>query len=141
MRFVGTPRWFTVVASLAMIGAFQSASVIAADKPLDIKPDQARDHIGKLVTIIMTVKKAKYSEKRNTVFLDSELDFKDPKNLAVILEADVLKKFKESGTAAPQDHFRDKTIKAQGKLELREDRPYLSITSTADIEIKTDTKS
>ena len=110
------------------------------EKIPEISPEKGRDYVGKKVTVIMAVKKAKFSEKRNTVFLDSEMDFKDTKNMAVILEADVLKKLKAAGNSAPHDHFRDKIIRATGTVELREDRPYLPVTAVADIEIKSETK-
>lgn len=47
-----------------------------------------------------------------------------------------MKKFKEKGISAVHDHFRDKTIKVTGTIELREERPYLPVLETADIEIK-----
>ena len=108
----------------------------AADEPAEITPDKARDHVGKKVVVVMEVKKAKYSEKRDTVFLDSEADFKDAKNLDVVIESAALKKFKEAGISQPQEHFRDKKIKVTGTIELREDRPYLPVLETKDIEIK-----
>ena len=128
--------------SLCLIGlAFTTATAAAwtaenSEKPPEIKPEKAREYVGKKVTVTMAVKKAKYSQNRNTVFLDSESDFKDPSNLAVIIEGDTLKKFKEAGISAPADNFRDKTIRATGQVELREGRPYIPITAVSDIEIK-----
>jgi hypothetical protein len=128
---------FHALVSLMIVAA--NASLWSAEGPgtlPEITPEKAREHVGKKVTVVMAVKKAKYSEKRNTVFLDSETDFKDARNLAVILEADVLKKFKEAGISAPHEHFRDRTIRATGTVELREDRPYLPVTAVRDLEIK-----
>lgn len=128
---------FHALVGLMIVGA--NASLWSAEGPgtlPEITPEKAREYVGKKVTVVMGVKKAKFSEKRNTVFLDSETDFKDARNLAVILEADVLKKFKEAGISAPHEHFRDRTIRATGAVELREDRPYLPVTVVSDIEIK-----
>lgn len=107
-----------------------------ADDEPEITPDKARDHVGQKVVVVMEVKKAKYSEKRDTVFLDSMTDFKDPKNLGVVIESAALKKFKTAGINQPHDHFRDKRITVKGVIELREDLPYLPVLEPADIEIK-----
>jgi hypothetical protein len=84
----------------------------------------------------MTVKASKLSKHRKAVFLDSEEDFHDEKNLGIVIDEDGLKKFRAAGIDEPHEHFKGKKVRAVGTVELREDRPYLPVGDPKDIAIE-----
>lgn len=62
-------------------------AVAAEGEPLT--PMEAQKEAGKKVTVEMVVKAAKDRlEKRGEIYLDSETDFKDEKNFAVVITRD-----------------------------------------------------
>jgi hypothetical protein len=101
----------------------------AADEPKPITAAEAVKSVGKTTVVVeMEVKKAKDRlEKRGIIYLDSEDDFKDPKNLGVAISAEAAAKFKEKGIADPAAHFQGKTIRVRGCVMRFEDRPYLPV--------------
>src|SRR5438270_13161294 len=87
----------------------------AADKPLP--PDRARTKIGETITVEMTVQSAKDRlEKRGEIYLDAEQDFRDPKNFAVVITKAGAAKLKDEGINDHAAHFKDKRIRATGKV-------------------------
>ncbi|MBI3407971.1 MAG: hypothetical protein HY040_06400 [Planctomycetes bacterium] len=98
------------VAFLTTPGAFG-----AGDLPLT--PPEARKKIGETITVEMTVRSAKDRlEKHGEIYLDSEHDFRDPKNFAVVITKLGAAKLKQAGIADPAMHFKDKLIRATGKV-------------------------
>ncbi|MGQ0633399.1 MAG: prepilin-type N-terminal cleavage/methylation domain-containing protein [Planctomycetaceae bacterium] len=130
-------RWLLKSGALALSLLWLTAAHSADDpKPPEIRPEQARDHVGKKVAVTMKVKASKYSIHRKSVYLDSEEDFHDEKNLGVIIEEEGLKKFRAKGIDAPHDQYKGKNIRVVGKIELRDDRPYLPLDEPDNIRIK-----
>ncbi len=112
--------------------------VVAADedKPVQIEAHEARQHEGKLVEVVFEVKTAKFSMKRKTVFLDSETNFMDERNLGVaIVEAGLADLSAQKGIGAPADHFRAKKVRVVGKVVIEETRPYIKIEKADQIDL------
>jgi DNA/RNA endonuclease YhcR with UshA esterase domain len=106
----------------------------AAEEPAPITPTKAIKKVGEKVTVEMKVRAAKNRlEKRGEVYLDSEEDFKDPKNLGVVITRAGAAKFKESGVGDPAEHFLGKTIRATGKVTLVEKRPRIEVDDPKQI--------
>jgi hypothetical protein len=116
-----------VLAALVFAGG--GLVVLAADEPKPITAAEAVKSVGKpKVLVQLEVKKAKDRlEKRGIIYLDSEDDFKDPKNLGIAISAEAAAKFKEKGIADPAAHFQGKTIRVRGCVMRFEDRPYLPV--------------
>ena len=110
---------------------------VTADEPKAVTPAEAIKQIGQpKVLVEMVVKKAKDRlEKRGIVFLDSEDDFKDEKNLGVAISAEAAAKFKEKGINDPATHFEGKTIRVRGCVMRFEERPYLPVHDPDQITI------
>jgi len=102
-----------------------------------VTPAEAIQHIGKASIVVeMTVKKAKDRlEKRGIIYLDSEDEFKDEKNLGIAISAEAAAKLKNKGIADPADHFHGKTIRVRGCVMRFEDRPYLPVHDPDQIRI------
>jgi hypothetical protein len=76
----------------------------------------ARSKIGEECTFEMVVKASKNAAGRRTYFLDSEEDFHDNKNFAVVISYDDADKFRAAGIDDPAEHYKGKTIRVSGKV-------------------------
>jgi hypothetical protein len=113
------------------------ALVLADDKPLT--PVAARDKVGEKVTVEMTVKTAKDRlEKRGEIYLDSEEDFRDPKNFAVVITRTGAEKLREAGVESAAEHYRDKKIRATGTVKEVDGVPRIEIDDAKQIELVKD---
>src|SRR5262249_47061903 len=87
---------------------------LAAEKK-QLSPVEARKKVGKAVTVRMEVKAAKDRlEKRGEIYLDAEEDFKDEKNIAVVITRKGAESLRKAGVADPADSYKGKTIQATG---------------------------
>ena len=88
----------------------------AEDKPLT--PVEARKAVGKKITVEMTVQAAKDRlENRGEIYLDSETNFSDEKNFAVVITRAGAASLKSAGIDSPADYFKDKKIQASGTVK------------------------
>ena len=104
------------------------------DKPLS--PVDAIKKVNEKVTVEMLVRASKNRiEKRGEIYLDSEEDFHDPKNLGVVITKAGAAKFAEAGVKEPAGHFKGKTIRVTGTVIVKEKRPRIEIDDPKQIEI------
>jgi hypothetical protein len=104
------------------------------EKPISIEPAEARAHKGKRVAVQFKVQATKNSVHRKTVFLDSEKDFRDEKNLGIAITEKGIEDLRQRrGITAPAEHFLEKTIRVVGVVVLREDRPYIDVKEAEQI--------
>jgi hypothetical protein len=116
-----------------------SVSLLAAfdDKPLT--PEQARKKVGEKIVIEMTVKTAKDRlEKRGEIYLDSELDFQDEKNFAVVITKKGAGSLMEKGINDPAEHFLEKKIQASGEVKEVDKVPRIEVDDAKQIKIVED---
>ena len=113
-----SPIGFAMVAAGAFM-LFASSMLCAGgldDPPKTYPAPEARNHANETCTIEMTVRASKNASKRKTYFLNSEEDFRDAKNFAVVISYDDAKKFAKAGIDDPADFYRSKTIRVTGKV-------------------------
>lgn len=110
------------------------AIVAADDKPLS--PVEARTRVGETTTVEMTVRAAKDRlEKRGEIYLDSEPDFQSAKNFAVVISRAGAASLKEAGIAQPAEHFKNKPIRATGKVTEVDKVPRIVIDDASQIAV------
>jgi DNA/RNA endonuclease YhcR with UshA esterase domain len=120
--------------ALLTTSTFFSVAFAADDKPLG--PVDARQKIGQKITVEMTVQAAKNRlEKRGEIYLDSESDFHDDKNFAVVITKAGAASLKEAGISDPAQHFKGKTIRATGTVKEVENIPRIEIDDAKQIQI------
>jgi hypothetical protein len=122
--------------SLAVVILTASTSLAfgALDKPLT--PEEARNKVGETITVEMTVKAAKDRlEKRGEIYLDSETNFRDEKNFAVVITKAGAASLRESGIDNPAEHFKDKKIRATGTVKEVDKVPRIEIDEAKQIMI------
>jgi hypothetical protein len=106
----------------------------AAPKPLT--PIEARKKVGQQIVLEMTVKTAKDRlEKRGEIYLDAELDFRDEKNFATVINREGAFHFQEQGVKDFEEHFRGKTIRVKGTVTVVDDVPRIEVSDAKQIEI------
>jgi hypothetical protein len=105
-----------------------------------IKAEDARKHVDQQVIVTFKVQHAKFAMNPDRVYLDSEKDYKDPKNLGLLIQADALAEFKKAGIEKPAEHYYGKMVRATGKEFLKDNLVFIGLEKPAQIEIvKTDT--
>src|SRR5262245_6379157 len=122
-------RWIAV-ALLGWLAGFD-------DAPLS--PVEARKKVGESVAVEMTVRAAKDRlEKRGEIYLDAEPDFRDPKNFAVVITRAGAASLRQAGIAAPADHFKDKKIRATGRVKEVDQVPRIEIDDAKQLRLAQD---
>jgi hypothetical protein len=115
--------------TLAFCGTVPSA---AGQEARPLSPVEAV----KKVTVEMLVKATKDRlEKGGEIYLDAEEDFRDEKNLGVVITKAAAAKLKEAGVTDPAAHFKDKTIRVTGTVTLKEGRPRIEVDDTKQIQV------
>jgi hypothetical protein len=121
--------------AVALVLGLAVAIAAAADEDRPLTPVEARKQVGKTITVEMRVRAVKDRlEKRGEIYLDSEENFRDPKNFAVIITRKGAAGFKDVGIADPAGHFRGKTIRATGAVKLVQDVPRIEVDDPAQMQ-------
>ena len=110
-------------------------------EPKVIPAAKAKDHIGERCTIEMTVKASKNAVHRRTYYLDSEANFRDPKNFAVVISYDDAEKFKPAGIDDLAEHYRGKPIRVTGKVIVEDEQTRIHVTEPEQIKLVEPPKS
>ena len=112
------------------------AAMTWADDTRPLTPAEAIKKVNEKVTVQFEVKAAKNRlEKQGEVYLDSEKDFRDKKNLGVVVTRAGAAKFQKAGVDDPAGHFKGKTIRVTGKVIVKEKRPRIEIDDPAQIKV------
>jgi hypothetical protein len=120
--------------AVAALAALACPAFAREDKPLS--PVEARKKVGEKVTVEMTVRAAKDRlEKRGEIYLDAETDFRDKKNFAVVITRAGAAALKKAGIDDPAKHFKDRKIRATGKVKEVEGVPRIEIEDAKQIRI------
>src|SRR6516162_1357968 len=119
-------------AALLIITVSASIGLAGGDAPL--APIDARKKVGTKITVLMTVRAAKDRlEKRGEIYLDSEPDFRDEKNFAVVITKAGAASLKAAGIIEPAEHFKDKKILATGTVKEVDKIPRIEIDDAKQI--------
>lgn len=129
-----TGQRFVSIAAIALAAAGVFANE-QREAPKEIAPAEARKHIGENVRVTMPVRKTKDSDKTKRIYIDSETDYRDAKNLGVLIEYAAKAKFKDAGIAEPHIHYKDKTIRVTGKPFLEDGLVFIKADSPDQITI------
>ena len=102
---------------------------------MSISAEEAINRVGESVTVQMLVQKKKSCTGSCQVFLDSEKNHRDPKNLGVVVTVEGRPKFTEAGIDDPTAHFNGKTIRVRGVVIRKEKGPYIEVNDPSQIEL------
>lgn len=122
---------------LVTSGGAREEIIAADDSPKWLTAGEARKLVDKDVHAEVTIQTAKNRlEKRGEIYLDTEPDFRDDKNLAIVITRTGAADFQTQGVEDPAEHFLNKTIRVQGKVTLGEHGPRIEITAAKQIQLR-----
>jgi hypothetical protein len=120
--------------AVLVLAAGACLALAGDDKPLTSV--EARKKVGEKVTVEMAVRAAKDRlEKRGEIYLDSETDFRDEKNFAVVITKAGAASLKEAGIDDPAGHFKDKKVRATGTVKEVDKVPRIEIDDAKQIRL------
>lgn len=102
---------------------------------MHLSAEEAIKRANEPVTVEMVVQRTKRCSGSRQVFLDSEPNHHDPKNLGVVVTETGRAKFSEIGIDDPTAHFSGKTIRVRGTVIRKENRPYIEVDDPGQIEL------
>jgi hypothetical protein len=110
----------------------KTTKVIAADK--------AQNHVGERCTVEMTVRSSKNAAPRHEYYLDSEEDFHNQDNLAVVISYDHIEAFQKAGIDDPSEHYKGKKLRVTGKVIHENDQTRIRVEKPEQIKIVDEAK-
>jgi hypothetical protein len=102
---------------------------------MPLSPLEAASRVNERVTVEMLVKAAKDCQHCSQIFLDSEEDHHDPKNLAVAVTDSGRRNFKEASIYDPANHFKSHLIRVSGVVTLNNGRLRIDVDDPGQIEV------
>ena len=120
------------LAALVSIAHFTHASATSADEI--VPAEKAREYRDKACTVELVVRSSKHETSRMVFYLDSEEDYRDPKNLAVVISEQDLPKFREAGIEDPSIHYHGKRLRVRGKVVFEDDQYQIHVKDPICIE-------
>jgi hypothetical protein len=102
---------------------------------MTLSPFEAASRINELITVEILVKAAKNCAHCSQVFLDSEQDHHDQKNLAVAVTEISKARFKEMRIDDPAGHFHRRVIRVTRVVTLKESRLRIEVDDPRQIEV------
>ena len=100
-----------------------------------VKADDARNHIDERCTVELTVRSSKNAAPRREYYLDSEEDFHDEKNFAVVISYDHADLFKKVGIDDAAEHYKGKSLRVTGKVIRENDQVRIRVEDPKQIKI------
>lgn len=100
-----------------------------------LTPAEAIQRLNEMVTVELVVQRTKSCTGSKQVFLDSEPNHRDPKNLGIVVTEVGRANFATAGIDDPTSHFSGKRIRVHGTVIRKEKGPYIEVTDPSQIEL------
>jgi hypothetical protein len=123
------------LAFLAFVLMAGGASSDDGKPPAVVAAPDAKNHIDAQCTVEMTVRSSKNAAPRREYYLDSEEDFHDEKNFAVVISYDHADLFKKAGIDDPAEHYKGKKLRVTGKVIRENDQVRIRVEDPKQIKI------
>jgi len=109
-----------------------SLLLVAVAKAAPLTPEEAAKKVNEKIVLRMEVKSTGGRENR---YLNSEEDFKNPKNFTIFISKDDLEKFKKAGIEKPEEHFKGKLIEVTGTVVLEKEKPQIKLKDPEQVKV------
>ena len=103
--------------------------------PTVVAAPDAKNHVDARCTVEMTVRSSKNAAPRREYYLDSEEDFHDEKNFAVVISYDHAEPFKKAGIDDPSEHYKGKKLRVTGKVIRENDQIRIRVENPEQIKV------
>lgn len=123
-------RWWALLTVVIL------AAPIKADEDKVLPVEEASKKVGQTVTVELVVQSTGETRSGNKLlFLNSEKDFRSPKNFTIVIDGKVLDKFAKAGVADPRNFYGDATIRVTGKVSLYQNKPQIRVEGPEQIKV------
>src|SRR5438067_13400807 len=102
---------------------------------MTLTPAEAIQRLNEPVTVELLVQRTKCCTGSKQIFLDSEPNHRDPKNLGIVITEAGRATFTAAGIDEPTAHFSGKKIRVHGTVIQKEKGPCIEVTDPSQIEI------
>jgi DNA/RNA endonuclease YhcR with UshA esterase domain len=114
---------YRLIGALVLLGA---PLLWAAEEAKPLPPAEAAKKLNERVTVEMEVKKVGKTKAGDMYFLNSEDDYRSPKNFTIVLRKGALDKLKEE-KIDPTTQYTGKTVRATGTVKTYNERPEIIV--------------
>ena len=106
------------------------------EEPKIIKPAEAKDNVGKTVTVEFTVAASRELADTGYCFLNSSSKVGADDNFTVFLNKAACDKLKaDAKIEHPADYFKKKTVRVTGKIEMYKEKPEIKLDTPDQIKV------
>jgi len=112
----------------------EAKAALRAEKQA-VAPEDAAAHVGKVCSVAMPVASGRLMPDGSRCFLNSHADHRDKGNFTVVIFASGLDAFEKAGIDDPGAHFKGKTIRVTGRIDLHREQPQIKVTLPEQIEV------
>lgn len=121
---------------LCLLALFSAVARAADEKGNVIKPEEAKDNVGKEVIVEFVVVGGRLLEDKGLCFLNSSSDRDDPDGFTVVIKKAALSKYKDDAKIDdPSEHFSQKKIRVSGKVTKYKEKAQIEVTSPSQIKL------
>ncbi len=117
-------------------------TVVMFTVPIQVQEDnalnveEASKKVGQTVTVELVVQSTGETRSGNKLFfLNSEKDFRSPKNFTIVIDSKLLDKFAKAGVADPKSFYANETIRVTGKVSLYQNKPQIRVEGPEQIKV------
>ena len=107
----------------------------AAPVPGILTIEQARQYVGRTVTVELTVVSSTLVSDRRLAYLNSTDDFRRPENFTIVLPPEAVERFAAQGIKDPAAHFAKKRVRVTGRVALRREQGQIVLGEPSQIVI------
>jgi DNA/RNA endonuclease YhcR with UshA esterase domain len=111
------------------------AAVRADENVKPLSPEEAAKKVNEKCTVQMEVKTVGMAKSGKVVFLNSESDFRSPKNFTIMLGEQALEKLKKANIDDAGAHYKGKTVRVTGTVKLYQDKPEIVVNDPEEVVI------
>jgi hypothetical protein len=131
-----------ITLAFAALVALAGASPDDKDKeaPKVVTAPDAKNHIDKSCTVEMTVRSSKNAAPRREYYLDSEEDFRDDKNFAIVISYDHAEAFQKAGIDDPSEYYKGKKLRVTGTVIHENDQTRMRVETPEKIKVMDEAK-
>ncbi len=117
--------------------AAMGGALFATTEEKPLTPSEARERVGEKIELQMEVRVAKDRlEKRGEIYLDSEEDFRDEKNFAVVVTKQGAESLRAQEIRDPAAHFQGKLIRVRGTVKEVDGVPRIEVDDADQIKLE-----
>lgn len=123
-------RWWALLTVVIL------AAPIHADEDKALTVEEASKKVAQTVTVELVVQSTGETRSGNKLlFLNSEKDFRSPKNFTIVIDGKLLDKFAKADVADPKNFYANKTIRVTGKVSLYQNKPQIRVEGPEQIKV------